>query len=227
MHEVETVRPPLPPEALSLPARYYTNPEYYRSELESFFFAIWVHVGRAEEISSPGDFLVCEVAGESVILVRDQEGGLSAYYNVCRHRGTRLTEEKSGRFASTIQCPYHAWTYDLKGCLLAAPKMEKVADFRLEDYPLHQVAVDVWDGHIFLHLGENLVPLGATTRRRGRAIPAMGDGPASIGRSRRIRRRGELEADHSQLLGMSALSGGASCAAKAFALPYRRERAGD
>ena len=83
---------------------------------------MWVHAGRADEIPNPGDFLVREIAGESLILVRNNEGGLSAYYNVCRHRGTRLTEEKSGRFASTIQCPYHAWTYDLKGCLLAAPQ---------------------------------------------------------------------------------------------------------
>jgi Rieske 2Fe-2S family protein len=159
MHDVETVRPPLPPEAVSLPARYYTDPEYYRSELESFFFDMWVHAGRADEIPKPGNFLVREVAGESLILVRNQAGSLRAYYNVCRHRGTRLTDEKSGRFGSTIQCPYHAWTYDLEGCLLAAPKMEKASDFRPEEYPLHQGAINVWAGHIFLHLGENPVPL--------------------------------------------------------------------
>jgi glycine betaine catabolism A len=86
MHDVETVRPPLPPQALSLPARYYIDPDYYRSELDSFFFDMWIHAGRADEIPNPGDFLVREIAGESLILVRNQEGGLSAYYNVCRHR---------------------------------------------------------------------------------------------------------------------------------------------
>ena len=106
---------------MSLPARYYIDPDYYRSELEWFFFEMWIHAGRADEIPEPGDFLVREIAGESVIVVRREGGGLSAYYNVCRHRGTRLTEEKSGRFASTIQCPYHAWTYDLKGLSARGP----------------------------------------------------------------------------------------------------------
>ncbi len=149
MHEVETDRPPLPPQAKSLPARYYIDPDYYRSELEWFFFGMWIHAGRADEIPNPGDFVVRDVAGESVIVVRRDDGELSAYYNVCGHRGTRLTEEKSGRFASTIQCPYHAWTYDLKGCLLAAPKMERVTGFCTADYPLRQAAVDVWDGQSF------------------------------------------------------------------------------
>jgi glycine betaine catabolism A len=159
MHDDETARPPLSHEAMSLPARYYTDTDYYRSELESFFFGMWIHAGRAAEIPNPGDFVVREVAGESLILVRNIEGGLSAHYNVCRHRGTRLTEEKSGRFASTIQCPYHAWTYDLQGCLLAAPQMDRVANFRLEDHPLHQAAIGLWDGHIFLNLAQNPAPL--------------------------------------------------------------------
>ena len=159
MHDHETIRPPLPSEAMSLPARYYVDPEYYRSELEWFFFGMWIHAGRADEVPNPGDFVVRDVAGESLILVRCEEGSLSAYYNVCRHRGTRLTDEKSGRFASTIQCPYHAWTFDLKGRLLAAPQMHHTAGFCPDDYPLHQAAVDLWDGNIFLNLAESHAPL--------------------------------------------------------------------
>jgi Rieske 2Fe-2S family protein len=144
---------------MSLPARYYIEPEYHRSELEWFFFGMWIHAGRADEIANPGDFVVRDVAGESLIVVRREGGGLSAHYNVCRHRGTRLTEDKSGRFASTIQCPYHAWTYNIEGCLLAAPHMDRAAGFRLEDYSLEQAAVDVWEGHIFLNLAKNPRPL--------------------------------------------------------------------
>jgi glycine betaine catabolism A len=142
------------PQAMSLPARYYTDPDYYRAELEWFFFSMWVHAGRADEVPAPGDFVVREIAGESLILVRDDRGGLNAFYNVCRHRGTRLTEERSGKFAATIQCPYHAWTYDLGGDLVAAPRMDHVAGFRLHDYPLHRIAVALWDGHLFLNVGE-------------------------------------------------------------------------
>jgi Rieske 2Fe-2S family protein len=146
-------------QAMSLPARYYTDPDYYRTELEWFFFGRWIHAGRADEVPSCGDYVLREVGEESVILVRGERGELSAFYNVCRHRGTRLCESASGRFASRIACPYHAWTYQLDGCLVGAPHMEGVAGFRAEDYPLHRVAVAVWDGHVFLNLGEDPGPL--------------------------------------------------------------------
>jgi glycine betaine catabolism A len=161
MHEIETDRPPLPPQAKSLPARYYIDPNYYRAELEWFFFDMWIHAGRADEVPNPGDFVVREVAGESLIIVRRDYAELSAYFNVCSHRGTRLTEETSGRFASTIQCPYHAWTYDLKGRLLAAPKMERVSGFCTADYPLRQAAVDVWDGNLFVNLVDDSAQRGS------------------------------------------------------------------
>jgi len=144
---------------MSLPARYYIDPDHYRAELEWFFVGMWFHAGRADEIPGPGDFVVREIADESLILVRDDGGALKAFYNLCRHRGTRLTEECSGRFAATIQCPYHAWTYDLGGNLVAAPRMDDVAGFRLDDYPLNRIAVSLWDGHVFLNLGEEPGPL--------------------------------------------------------------------
>ncbi len=141
--------------AISLPARYYTDPDYYRAELDWFFRDKWFHAGRADEIPNRGDFVVREVAGEGVIVVRDEDGALAAYYNVCRHRGTRLTAEQAGKFAATIQCPYHAWTYNLGGCLVGAPHMDGVTGFRPDDYPLLRVAVDLWDGHVFLNLSEH------------------------------------------------------------------------
>jgi glycine betaine catabolism A len=159
MTEHETVRPPLPPNAMSLPARYYIDPDYYRAELEWLFLGMWFHAGRSEEVASPGDFLMREIGGESVILVRREGGSIGAFHNVCRHRGTRLTDKAAGRFASTIQCPYHAWTYDLSGCLLAAPQMERSPGFRLEDYPLCEVVVSEWAGHIFVNLSAEAAPL--------------------------------------------------------------------
>jgi glycine betaine catabolism A len=144
---------------MSLPARYYTDQDYYRAELEWLFLKMWFHAGRAEDIAEPGQFVVREIAGESLIILRDDRGEVRAFYNLCRHRGTRLVSECSGRFASTIQCPYHAWTYNLGGCLLAAPQMDRVDEFRLEDYPLEPIATGVWDGHVFLNLSENPAPL--------------------------------------------------------------------
>jgi glycine betaine catabolism A len=143
------------PMALSLPARYYIDPDYYRAELEWYFGAMWFYAGRADEVPGRGDYVLREVAGESLILVRGDRGELSAFFNVCRHRGTRLCEDASGSTGSTIRCPYHAWVYDLDGRLVGAPHMDRVEGFRLEDYPLARLAVDVWDGLVFVNFREH------------------------------------------------------------------------
>ena len=83
---------------------------------------MWIHAGRAEEIAGVGDFVVRDVAGESVIVTRAGDGAVRAFYNVCRHRGTRLCEAGSGQFDGLIRCPYHAWAFDLSGQLVAAPR---------------------------------------------------------------------------------------------------------
>ena len=144
---------------MTLPGRYYTDANIFREEMERFFFKKWICVGRSEQVVNPGDYFLCEVAGESIIVTRDGSGGLRAFYNVCRHRGTRMCREKEGAFEGRIQCPYHGWTYALDGKLLGAPHMEGTGLCR-EDYPLHKVQVDAWDGHIFLNLGPKPEPLG-------------------------------------------------------------------
>ena len=143
---------------MTLPARYYTDPEIFRRELETFFCGMWVGVGREEQLAVPGDYFLCEVAGESIVVTRDGGGSLRAFYNVCRHRGTRMCRERHGKFAARIQCPYHGWTYGLDGRLLGAPHMDD-ATFRHEDYPLHAVNVDVWGGNVFLTLSRDGKPL--------------------------------------------------------------------
>ena len=144
--------------AKTLPARYYTDPEVFRQELETFFCQMWFASGRSEQIPSPGDYFLCEVAGESIIVTRENGGAVRAFYNVCRHRGTRMCREERGKFAGRIQCPYHGWTYGLDGKLLGAPHMEEAA-FHREDYPLHAVHADLWDGSIFLNLSSHPKPL--------------------------------------------------------------------
>ena len=84
------------PMALSLPARYYIDPDYYRAELEWYFGEMWFYAGRADEIPDRGDYVLREVAGESLIVVRGDRGEINAFYNVCRHRGTRLCEQTIG-----------------------------------------------------------------------------------------------------------------------------------
>jgi Rieske 2Fe-2S family protein len=143
----------------TLPARYYTDPEIFRGELESFFCRTWICAGRSEQVASAGDFFLREVAGESIVITRDAGGGLRAFYNVCRHRGTRICREREGSFPGRIQCPYHGWTYGLDGRLLGAPHMEE--SLQRDEYPLHAVRVEEWAGHVFLNLDPQAQPLAA------------------------------------------------------------------
>ncbi len=141
----------------TLPARYYTDPAVFDDELERFFCQTWVCAGRTRQIESPGDYFLREIGNESIIISRDEGGHVQVFYNVCRHRGTRICTAPEGKFPGRIQCPYHGWTYGLDGCLLGAPHMDR--SFRHQDYPLNSVHCDVWDGHIFINLSPNPKPL--------------------------------------------------------------------
>jgi glycine betaine catabolism A len=145
------------PTATTLPARYYTDPDFYREELERFFASDWICAGRANRVPAPGDYFLREVAGESIIITRDGNDSLRAFFNVCRHRGTRICVNSAGRFPGRIQCGYHGWTYALDGSLIGAPHAHD--GFCREDYPLNAIDVDVWDGHIFINLSRDHDPL--------------------------------------------------------------------
>src|SRR5438445_240939 len=142
----------------TLPARYYTDPAIFAEELERFFCQGWICAGRADQISNPGDFFLREIADESIIINRDNSGQVHAFYNVCRHRGTRICTAAEGKFAGRIQCPYHGWTYALDGKLIGAPHMENLPR---EDYPLNPVGAELWDGHIFITLDPRPAPLAS------------------------------------------------------------------
>ena len=182
-------RETMPTEARTLPARYYTDPAVFRKEMERFFFGMWISAGRADQIPSPGDYFLRDVIGESVIVARGEDLRVRAFYNVCRHRGTKLCTESAGRFPGTIQCPYHSWTYGLDGCLVGAPHMDEVPHFRREDNPLRTAACDVWDGHIFISLADTPAPLRdqlaglPTSSPRGEwPISASGTGSSTTSR---------------------------------------------
>jgi len=147
--------------AKTLPQRYFISPEIFAKEQEVIFFTQWVCVGHQSEIAKGGDYFVREVAGESLIIVRDKRGEIDGFFNVCRHRGTRLCEERSGHF-SAIQCPYHAWTYGLDGRLIGAPHMDDVPGFVKADYSLQAVNLALWEGFIFANLADSPTPLEET-----------------------------------------------------------------
>ncbi|MEW6323336.1 MAG: aromatic ring-hydroxylating dioxygenase subunit alpha [Acidobacteriota bacterium] len=153
-----TARPAL---RRTLPSRVYTDPDWFRREMDRIFAGMWIAVGREDQIEGAGAFLRRDVAGASVLVVRAGHGRLRAFHNVCRHRGTQLCTEAAGTFPGSIQCPYHAWTYDLDGRLIGAPLMDEVEGFDRADHPLREVACASWDGHVFINLAPEPAPLAS------------------------------------------------------------------
>jgi phenylpropionate dioxygenase-like ring-hydroxylating dioxygenase large terminal subunit len=140
--------------ARTLPQRYFVSAKLFDEELEKIFARQWVLVGHQSEVATAGDYFVRDVAGESLIIVNDKSDEVRGFYNVCRHRGTRLCEDERGHGAA-IQCPYHAWTYGLDGQLVGAPHMGEVKGFKREQYSLRPVNVGIWEGFIFVNLARN------------------------------------------------------------------------
>lgn len=136
----------------TLDGRYYTSPEVFALEQERIFAGSWICVGREEQLPHPGDYFTCQVAGESLLVLREPDGTVIAFFNVCRHRGTRLCSQDSGKFPATIQCPYHAWTYNLRGELTGAPLMDEVPGFSKADFPLHKAQLALWQGFVYVKI---------------------------------------------------------------------------
>jgi Rieske 2Fe-2S family protein len=144
--------------ARTMPRDRYTSDDILRDERERIFAREWNCIGRSSRLTKPGEFVVHSVAGESLIILRDRGNDLRAYFNVCRHRGTRLCNLAAGHFSETIQCPYHAWTYSIDGRLIGAPHMQDVDGFDKRDYPLHSAAIVEWEGFIFVNVHDDPVP---------------------------------------------------------------------
>ncbi len=146
-------RPAAPPDARTLPARYYRDPDVFRRERNRIHRVLWNAVGPVSDIpAGPGGYRLAEVAGDSLILARGPDGVLRAFHNVCRHRGTRLLEESAGCLAGSVQCGYHAWTYGLDGRLRRAPHMERTPGFRADDWPLLPARCEVRDGIVWVRI---------------------------------------------------------------------------
>src|SRR5262245_57637306 len=145
--------------ARALPQNYLVSDAVFAKERERIFSTQWLCVGHQSQIATAGDFFVPDVLGESLIVLRDQKGAVRGFYNVCRHRGTRLCEGTAGQLRETIQCPYHAWTYALDGRLVGAPHMDKADGFDKAQHSLHAVHVGLWEGFIFVNLAQNPAPL--------------------------------------------------------------------
>ncbi|WP_281966568.1 aromatic ring-hydroxylating oxygenase subunit alpha [Roseovarius nanhaiticus] len=114
-------------EGHALPRGFYTEHDVYNADIRDYWNASWIWVGHISQLPEPGDFITFDYGPESVIIARDRDGNLSAFQNVCRHRGSRVCIESAGN-ARVFSCPYHAWTYELTGKLRRAREMPEGFD---------------------------------------------------------------------------------------------------
>lgn len=160
----------------TLPKEFYFSPEIFGEEREKILFGQWVCIGRVDEIPETGNYLAVNLGGESIIVVRDEQRQLKAFFNLCSHRGSRLVsmevaeEERmrvAGFFRKTIRCPYHSWVYGLDGGLRLAPHLDDLTtDEAASEFSLKGVAVGTWGGFIFLNLSA-AVPVVSLTDQLG------------------------------------------------------------
>ena len=215
-----------------LPER--TSDGVLRLERERVFAGSWVAVGCAAQVREPGDVLVAEVGGRSVFVVRKQDGELRAFYNVCRHRGTRLLTTDDRRVKRFIRCPYHSWAYDLDGRLHRHAPVRPARTSRRTSRPVRHerrarrstapttgccgVAVETWGPLVFVNL-----EAGRRRRCRSSWATCRRGPPATAwrsGRSRaaaRVRDRGQLEARGRELHGVLPPAVGPSRAGQGLA----------
>jgi choline monooxygenase len=144
--------------ASTIPNSWYTTPEVYALERDAVFARSWQMVGRRELVAKPGQFLTADIAGEPILVVRNEEGKLNAFFNVCRHRAARVCTDECGT-ATKLRCHYHGWTYDLSGNLRGVPEFDGVQNFRREDNGLPPVVVAEWGPFVWVHLTPPREPL--------------------------------------------------------------------
>ncbi|HLI13831.1 MAG TPA: aromatic ring-hydroxylating dioxygenase subunit alpha [Alphaproteobacteria bacterium] len=135
-------------EAETLPPWCYTSRKFFDREVDRVFKTAWNFIGREDEVASAGDYMALELVGEPVAIVRGKDGKVRAFANTCRHRGTRMLQDRGN--CRVISCPYHGWAYGLDGALVGTPGMEKTRNFDRADYGLVPLRLESWDGFLFL-----------------------------------------------------------------------------
>jgi phenylpropionate dioxygenase-like ring-hydroxylating dioxygenase large terminal subunit len=136
-------------DAETLPWSWYSDPSVLRLEQERIFRCAWQYAGHSGQLPERETFFACRAGDLPLVVVRDRAGEIRAFINVCRHRGSQLVEGEGRR--GTLQCPYHAWTYDLDGSLRAAPRSELEPGFDPSALGLVPVQVDTWGPLIFVN----------------------------------------------------------------------------
>jgi phenylpropionate dioxygenase-like ring-hydroxylating dioxygenase large terminal subunit len=136
-----------------LPAWTYNSDELTQLEMEQLFLRNWMFVAHVSDLPRSGDYQCFEMANERAVVVRDQQGQLRAFHNVCRHRASRVVDADKGHCGNSMICPFHGWSYNLDGSLKNVPKASAFPEFDKAQFGLKPLDCEVWQGMIFLRFG--------------------------------------------------------------------------
>ncbi|MGF1527806.1 MAG: aromatic ring-hydroxylating dioxygenase subunit alpha [Candidatus Competibacterales bacterium] len=143
----------------ALDAHYYTDPGIFNRELKGLLSRTWQYAGHVCQVENPGDYFAFEVAGQGLFCLRDHQGEIRAYYNVCQHRAHELVSGTGN--ANYVVCPYHGWAYELTGQLRSGPNLKAIPGLRPKEISLSQVQVECLGGFIFVNLSPDAAPMDA------------------------------------------------------------------
>jgi len=152
----------------TLPPACYTDHDFYRFEQEALFNHEWLCVGREDQVKNPGDYFTTQIIGEPILITRTRDRALKAMSAVCQHRAM-LVAEGAGNTRGFV-CPYHHWVYALDGTLVNAPAMERTCDFDKGEVRLPPLALEVWQGFIFVNFDLDAPPLAPRLAKVAEAI---------------------------------------------------------
>ena len=151
--------PDLPLErASTIPASWYTDPRVFDLELRTAFARSWQVAARVEQLSEPGRFVTCDIAGQPIVVVRGSDDIIRAFFNVCRHHAAAVVADPEGS-AKHLRCPYHGWTYALDGELKGTPDFSDACDFDRRTNRLVPVALEQWQGWLLVNLESLPLPV--------------------------------------------------------------------
>ncbi len=158
MNAIGTIEPVTQEQPVRIPIEAYTSAEYARAENDKLWGKVWQIACREEEIPEVGDYVTYDILDESIIVVRTAPDTISAHYNVCQHRGRRLTSGNG--HASQFSCRFHGWSWSIEGKNTFALDREDWGDaLTCENLALKQVNVDTWGGWVWINMDPACEPL--------------------------------------------------------------------
>ncbi|MCP1650306.1 aromatic ring-hydroxylating oxygenase subunit alpha [Pseudomonas nitroreducens] len=144
-----------PEQAFTLPSRYFFDEALFKAERDNIFLRSWHVAGHLSEFAEIGQYVVCDLFDQSIVIARSRAGDIRAFHNVCQHRGNRLLEERRGNTGGIVRCAYHSWCYEMDGSLRSAPRCERIKDFDKAEFAIPQVRLEELGGFLYFNLDPN------------------------------------------------------------------------